>query len=90
MKQLFEVGEIVLLKQSHQECTVLEVKYEKDIEVTGCEGLHSIFCYRIGVIGPNGFDYWIESALCKKQEPSELSFRQLMTTLKSPQKVEWE
>lgn len=33
---------------------------------------------------------WSETALRKKHEPSQQSFKDLMTTLKSPQKVEWD
>jgi hypothetical protein len=85
MKQLYEVGETVILKNTGEDCIVLEVKFEKSVEITGREGLHSIFCYKIGVVGPNGNDKWTENALRKKHTPSEFSFNRLMDNLKLPQ-----
>ena len=85
MKQLYEVGETVILKHTGEECTVLEAAYEPAVEITGKEGLHSIYCYEIGVVGPNGNDKWTENALRKKHQPSEFSFDSLIDNLKLPQ-----
>lgn len=89
MKQLYEVGETVLIKNSNVECVVEEVSFE-ETEITGQPGLHTGFYYKVGVVGPNGNDKWTQASLRKKHEPSQQSFKDLMTTLKSPQKVEWD
>lgn len=81
MKQLYEVGETVVLKHTGQECVILEVKFEDAVEITGRDGVHSVFCYKIGVIGPNGNDKWTENALRKKHNPSKFSFNELMNNL---------
>lgn len=82
---LYAKGEVVILKSTGQECIILSVEFKEAIEITGRKGLHSIFCYQVGVVGPNGFDLWTESALRKKHKPSEFSFNSLMDNLKLPQ-----
>lgn len=82
---LYIEGETVILKHTGEEVVVLDVKFEDDVEITGKEGLHSIFCYSVGVVGPNGNDKWTENALRKKHTPSEFSFNSLMDNLKLPQ-----
>lgn len=107
MKQLFEVGEAVLLRSKGQphlngEYTVKAVVKHGDnyaCRLTGAK-LRSVpttgdlFSYileevitEIQIDGCTYENTWRQTALRKKQEPSELSFRSLMDTLKSPQIV---
>lgn len=88
MKQLFEVGEVVIMQHSGEECVVGEVTFEEATEITGRPGLHAGFYYRVGILAANGNDKWTQSSLRKKQQPSELSFKSLMNSLKSPV-LEW-
>jgi len=105
MKQLFEVGEVVIVQspyypETNGEYSVLGVfTYDEFREY--CQGQFKSdgnpFIYKlagylaVGKNNPNNkTDCVSEPSLRKKQQPSELSFRELMTTLKSPQKVEWE
>lgn len=81
----FQVGEDCILARgdSHQEVTVLEI-FDHECHITGKEGLHKGFYYRVGVVGPNGNDKWVQHALRKKHKPSGNSFRELINNLKCP------
>ena len=68
----FRQGEDVLLVSKDDpslngECTVEEVLVCKDLTT-----------YRIGIIGPTGYDIWKQSALKKKPKPSDMSFKEIM------------
>lgn len=89
MKQLYEVGEVVILQSRSKP------------EMNGEYIIESIdeTCLPLNVSGKmSSYGYflkgslysWAESALRKKHEPSQQSFKDLMRTLKSPQKVEWD
>ena len=94
MSPKFSIGEVCLLHTSHTslngEVTVLHAEHKENYPVTGREHNYNGYVYQIGVVGPNGHDIWTEICLKKKHLPGDLSFRSLMDTLKSPQKIEWE
>jgi hypothetical protein len=101
MKQLYEVGEVVLLRSrelpEYDGEYVVQKVYapnEWTIDSTGSQynGSHT-YSYALGFSfewGKGVCDAWQQTALRKKHEPSQQSFKDLMTTLKSPQKVEWD
>lgn len=106
MKQLYEVGEVVILEShSHPEFNgeypVLGVyKLNKEDMTVVCEDigktlkfktLSTDFVYNLGnFLDAAHYTLNDETELRKKHEPSQQSFKDLMTTLKSPQKVEWD
>lgn len=85
------------------EDTVIEIVYEDSISTDRLSGLpvrHKKFQYGkisyklekalVTITSNNGGDVegvWAESALRKKQEPGEMSFMQLMSSLKIGEKV---
>ena len=86
MKPLFEIGESCLLQSLSAphlsgEVVILSVKHAKNTPVVGLKGMYTGFVYSVGVIGPNNIDLWIEDCLRKKQEPSQFSFKELMSNL---------
>ena len=68
----FREGEEVLLRSKDDPSLNCECVVE---ELTTFE---SSTCYRVGVLGPTGYDIWKESALRKKPKPSDMSFKELM------------
>lgn len=103
MKQLYEVGEVVILQcKSHPHYNGQHIIHK----VLTFGGLHQ--CRLTGTLLEESDSlgyvledlladeetsmeiFWCESALRKKHQPGEQSFKDLMTTLKSPQKVEWD
>lgn len=85
MRPKFEVGEEVILQsisapELNGDTVVLDVRYcvyrnwsTKELE----EG----YLYQLGIKGHN--DGWMESSLRKKHKPSDMSFTDLMTSIKS-------
>lgn len=102
MKQLFEVGEVVIADfkyypQNNGEYTILEVLTQEQVKAEFPKfNILSDVYYRLeglAIIGPKNGDICDaagQPALRKKHQPSSQSFKDMMTTLKSPQKVEWE
>lgn len=110
MKQLYEVGEVVLLRSKsapelNGEYTVRNVvNYGENYtcRLTGAQirnvpSTGDLFSYILEEViieteidGRTYENAWKHTALRKKHEPSQQSFKDLMTTLKSPQKVEWD
>lgn len=105
MNPKFSVGEVVIVQspyypEQNGEYEVEEVfTYAEFLEY--CKGAFKSDCktfiYRLkgysatGKINPeNKTDCVSEPSLRKKHLPGEQSFKDLMTTLKSPQKVEWD
>ena len=86
----FSPGELVIL-QSKSEPTKNGEYYVNDVKLTPrCrinnsdgEILKDVYIYQLDDVESES-GWWLEDALRKKQEPSEFSYDQLMTTLKSP------
>lgn len=93
MKQLYEVGEVVILESKYfpeynGEYVILDVCFDMFSNMSNNK-TEKQFAYYLGFeseVSP----WWKETSLRKKHEPSQQSFKDLMTTLKSPQKVEWD
>lgn len=103
MKQLYEVGEqVVAVFVNYPECNgeyvVLEVMTPEQTkaEFPMFSIRENSLYYRLDGLEIEGpmtgtiCNAAAERALRKKHEPSQQSFKDLMTTLKSPQKVEWD
>lgn len=103
MKQLYEVGECVILQsedypQYNGEYTVFEIILRGSAARCRISGVdqQAISSFVYALDQPLRSDktgrevFFLQSALRKKHEPSQQSFKDLMTTLKSPQKVEWD
>lgn len=102
MKQLYEVGEVVVaVFVNYPECNgeyvVLEVMTPEQTkaEFPMFSIRENSLYYRLDGLKINPVEgvscnAAAERALRKKHEPSQQSFKDLMTTLKSPQKVEWD
>ena len=98
MKQLYEVGEEVILIEDGKTYIVYEAIppkqsfFDRIMKYTRLSGGHTYgYLLSESFKGKNGYDgecLWPEASLRKKHQPSQQSFKDLMTTLKSPQKVE--
>lgn len=99
MNPKFSVGEVVILQSKslpnyNGEYTVKDIYGPKEYRAcpvgSGVFGTDDTFTYNLGFSFEwlNGIcDGWQESALRKNHEPSQQSFKELMSTLKSPQKA---
>ncbi|MCY1440237.1 hypothetical protein D9M71_565020 [compost metagenome] len=88
-RPLFEVGEVVLLRSQYLpecngEATVLSVLRGREVNASG-DFIREAFVYRLTIQNPNPKRGWAESALRKKHQPGEQSFRDLIQTLKQGQ-----
>lgn len=102
MKQLYEVGEKVYLQsrsmpQYNGQYIVEAVHAPNTREACkigkGRGTINNSWTYSLGFEfdwKDGVYEFWQEGALRKYHEPSQQSFKDLMTTLKSPQKVEWD
>lgn len=91
-RPLFAVGEIVVLQSK----TFPELNGEYEVIFVAGPGEDVTICggktvngsrttgYGLGVIAPNGKDFWCESALRKRHQPSEYSFDGLKQILAMP------
>lgn len=100
MKQLYEVGEVVILIEDGKTYTVCVAVPPKEMffdrvmnYMRHSDGDTYGYLLNERFESKNGYAgecLWSEASLRRKHEPSQQSFKQLMTTLKSPQKVEWD
>lgn len=92
MNAKFSVGETVIIN-----CEDLPQFNGTEHVVTQVEMVHfknhdiTLICYKLGFTypwcGDSHYEYWQESTLRKKHQPSEFTFNSLMDNLKLPQKV---
>jgi hypothetical protein len=86
MKHLFDVGEIIILQsqfcpQFNGEYTVKELKYGEFYHPQQKIVINS-FVYDLGIDHGTGH-WWFEEALRKRYQKGDMSFRELMSDLKT-------
>lgn len=88
----FSVGELAILQSVNQpdydgEYTIKEIKYAENIKEVVTKEEITGYWYNLGFYSNKGNNFWFEKSLRKKQEPSEMSFMQLMGSLNTEEKV---
>lgn len=91
-RPLFAVGEIVILHSKkapefngeHQVLEVAEPGEVVTVDGVNKKNASSKVCYRLGVVGPTGSGFWVESLLRKRHQPGEYSFDALKQILALP------
>lgn len=89
MSPKFNVGEVVIIN-----CPILpELHGTEHTVVEICEVTFSdhdnttLLCYKLGFTfewqGVKNYPYWREGSLLKKHQPGQMSFRELMSNLKT-------
>lgn len=86
MKQLFEVGEAVILQSKYfpehnGEYVVQDVDFDKYKDMSGV--IAEQYTYNLGFSTERG-PWWKETSIKKKQEPGDMGYKELMASLKSP------